>query len=95
VFSLPRFPKQFLAPAAYSGKFTYIRLVSKPYGDTMKTLIAAVLALSIAAPAIAGGIAPVIVEPEVIVEETSSTSAGGIVPLLLLLLVAAAVATAD
>jgi hypothetical protein len=92
VVSLPRFPKHFLAVAALSGKFDYIRLVSKPYGDTMKKIIAAVLALSIAAPAVAGGLAPVIVEPAVVVEETSSSSSGALVPLLVILLIAAAVA---
>jgi hypothetical protein len=65
-------------------------------GITMKNILAATLALSIAAPAFAGGIAPVVIEPEVIMEETSSSSAAGvIVPLLLLLLVAAAVSSAD
>jgi hypothetical protein len=64
-------------------------------GDTMKKILATVLALTIAAPAVAGGLAPVVVEPEVVVEETASTSSGAIVPLLLLLLVAAAVASSD
>ena len=42
--------------------------------------------------ALAGGIAPAIVEPEVVVEETSSSSAAGvIVPIMLLLLIAVAV----
>lgn len=58
----------------------------------MKTIVAAVLALSIAAPAVAGGLAPVIVEPEVIVEETAGTSQGALIPLLVILLIAAAVA---
>ena len=72
----------------------YIRLVTKPHGDTMKKILAATLALTIAAPAFAGGIAPVVIEPEVIIEETGTSSANGIiVPLMFLLLVAAAVAS--
>jgi hypothetical protein len=92
VVSLPRFPKHFLAVSVLSGKFDYIRLVSKPYGDTMKKIAIAVLALSIAAPAVAGGLAPVVVEPAVIVEESAGTSSGALVPLLVILLIAAAVA---
>jgi hypothetical protein len=59
----------------------------------MKTLKAAALATMIATPSLAGGLAPVAIEPPVIVEETSSSSAGGIlVPLLALLLIGAVIA---
>lgn len=61
----------------------------------MKKVLAAVLALTIASPALAGGLAPVVVEPEVIVEDTGSSSAGALVPLLVILVIAAAVALAD
>ena len=57
--------------------------------------IALAAALSLAATtAFAGGIEPVVMEPEPVVQKAASSSAGGIiVPLLVLLLVAAAVSS--
>lgn len=61
----------------------------------MKKFVAAVMASFIAVPALAGGMAEPIVEPEVIVEDTAGTSGGIIVPLLLLVLIAAAVSSSN
>ena len=53
--------------------------------------LALAAALSVAAStAFAGNIAPVEVEPEIVIEETSSSNGGIPVPLLFLVLVAAA-----
>jgi hypothetical protein len=57
----------------------------------MKKALIVALAMSVAAPAVAGSLAPVVVEPspEVIVEDTSSSGGGLLVPLLFLLIIAA------
>jgi hypothetical protein len=62
----------------------------------MKHILAAALALTIAAPAFAGGMAaPVEATPTVMVEETSSSSSGILIPIILLVIVAAAVAASN
>jgi len=58
--------------------------------DMKKFALAAAMTLA-ATSAFAGGIDPVVTEPEVVEAKSASSSAGGIVvPLLVLLLVAAA-----
>jgi len=58
-------------------------------------LAAAALALA-TQPALAGGMAEPVMEPEVVVEEAANNTSGGwLVPLLLLVLIAAAVASND
>lgn len=64
----------------------------------MKTLKAAALALVIAtpalvSPALAGGIAEPVIEPEVVAQDAGSSSGGILVPMLLVLLVVAALAS--
>ncbi|MCR8724170.1 tail fiber domain-containing protein [Frigidibacter sp. ROC022] len=64
----------------------------------MKTRLAFTLAaaMTVGQSVQAGGMAPAIVEPTVVIEDTSSSSASGlIVPLMLLLLVAAAASSSD
>lgn len=56
---------------------------------------AAIAALMLASPAMAGGMAEPVVEPEVIVEDTAGTSGDILVPLLLLVLIAAAVSSSN
>ena len=54
-----------------------------------KAIGAAVLSLAISNPALAGGMAEPLMEPEVIVEESSASSGGIIIPLLLLAILVA------
>jgi hypothetical protein len=54
-----------------------------------KFVAAAALAAIVAQPALAGGMAEPVMEPEVIAEESVGTGGGWIVPLILIALVAA------
>ncbi len=57
----------------------------------MKRILLTAAASLAALPALAGGLAEPVMEPQVVEAATSSSSAGIIVPIILLLLVAAAV----
>jgi hypothetical protein len=56
----------------------------------MRTLIAsAAIAGVLTAPALAGGMAEPVMEPEIIVEESTGTGSGWVVPLILIAIIAA------
>lgn len=56
---------------------------------TRRIIGVALLCTALSGPAIAGGMAEPLMEPEVIVEESSESSGGIVVPLLLIAIIAA------